>query len=73
MEYEELNLQEKAKYLFNKFKIEFDKWDCSTEESKENCRHNRLKLTIPKYLPNNEKVADIYNKLCNDYSDRIDC
>jgi hypothetical protein len=73
MEYEKLNLQEKAKYHFNKFKSSFDKWDCSTEKSKESCNHNRLELTKQKYLPNKENVANIYNKLCIDYSDRIHC
>ena len=73
MEYEKLNLQGKAKYLFNKFKEEFDKVDCSREEPKDNCKHNRLKLTMIKYSPNNERVADIYHKLCVDYSERIEC
>ena len=73
MEYEKLNLQAKTTYLFNKFKSSFDKWDCSIEESKESCRHNRLEFTKRKYLPNDERVADIYNKLCIDYSNRIDC
>ncbi|MEW4925744.1 hypothetical protein [Algibacter sp. 2305UL17-15] len=73
MEYEKLNLQEKAKYLFNKFKVEFDKVDCSIEEPKESCKKNRLELTKRRYLPNNERVADIYNKLCVDYSEKIDC
>lgn len=71
MEYDELTLQEKAKYLFTKFKIEFDKWDCATEQSKVSCKYNRLQLTILKFLPNNERVADLYNKLCRDYADRI--
>jgi len=24
-------------------------------------------------LPSNESVADVYNKLCRDYSERIEC
>lgn len=71
MEYQKLNLQEKAKYLFKKFKVEFDKWDCSSDTSKETCIYNRLTLLKLKFLPQNERVAAIYSRLCDEYSNSI--
>jgi hypothetical protein len=73
MEYKKLNLQGKAKYHFNKFKEEFNKIDCSRQEPKDSCKYNRLILTMIKYSPDNDRVTGIYNKLCLDYSQRIEC
>tara|TARA_R110000868_G_scaffold363678_1_gene626013 strand:+ start:15692 stop:15916 length:225 start_codon:yes stop_codon:yes gene_type:complete len=69
MKYENLNLKDKAKYFFDKFKLDFDNWKCSSEETKSICESNRMTLLKLKYLPENESVADIYSKLCNDYAE----
>lgn len=70
MQYENLNLKDKAKYFFDKYKLDFDNWKCSSDETQSNCESNRMTLLKLKYLPENERVADIYSKLCNDYAER---
>lgn len=69
--YNQMTIQEKANYLFQKFQVDFDNWDCETNNvTEQNCAENRLNLLKIKYLrrEENEKVRDFFSMLCDRYS-----
>ncbi len=68
--YNQMTIEEKANYFFQKFRTDFDNWDCETNNrTDENCAENRLTLLKLKYLPKeeNEKLRDLYSILCDEY------
>ena len=66
--YNQMTFDEKANYFFQKFKTDFDNWECQKNE--ENCIKNRLIELKLRHLPKEEieKVRDLYSILCDRYS-----
>lgn len=66
--YNRMTVNEKANYYFQKFRADFNNWDC--QENDANCIENRLTLLKLKYLPKEEIeiVKDLYSLLCDSHS-----
>ncbi len=60
--------EEKVNQFFEKFKTDFDAWDCN--DTDKICKENRLTLLRTKHLPKHESelVRDLYAAKCDQYS-----
>lgn len=61
-----------AKNRFNAFKNSILKIDSTKLPLPENEFHNLVMLPMINFSPSGEKARLFYDKLCNDYLDRID-